>query len=246
MGRRIMCNFIALLILLCGLLLPVKAMQISVLSVVWRSAGCQPLSMRIHWWHGDGGSGWCCLGVQSGPAGFPEYHNWVWCPELTDELPPMYSVIDSVWVTLDIHDTFGQPIEQIIALQPTDMWLLYDGCAPGLPWEIPESAFDGCNPMGNSTAIVEDDLLQAFELKQNYPNPFNPSTTIKFSLQSANHISLKVYDLKGELVATLANEQMSAGEHQLDFHAGNLSSGIYLYTLIFDDRSVTKRMLLLK
>lgn len=246
MGRRIMCNFIALLILLCGLLLPAKAMQISVLSVVWRSAGCQPLSMRIHWWHGDGGSGWCCLGVQSGPAGFPEYHNWVWCPELTDELPPMYSVIDSVWVTLDIYDTFGQPIEQIIALQPTDMWLLYDGCAPGLPWEIPESAFDGCNPMGNSTAIVEDDLPQAFELKQNYPNPFNPTTTISFHLPFTGQVRLVVCNLLGQQVAELVNDQLSAGDHELQLDASNLSSGTYFCVLTSGQHSAVRKMLLLK
>jgi photosystem II stability/assembly factor-like uncharacterized protein len=86
-----------------------------------------------------------------------------------------------------------------------------------------------------------------FELYQNYPNPFNPGTSIKYKLQSAGFISLKVYDILGHEVKTLVSEKHTPGSYEVDFNGDDLSSGIYVYKLVVDGKSVAaKRMVLLK
>jgi hypothetical protein len=83
------------------------------------------------------------------------------------------------------------------------------------------------------TGIQDDDNAtpDGFTLSQNYPNPFNPSTVISYSLPSASNVSLKVYSLTGEEAALLFDGNQSAGTYQVNFNAGNLSSGIYFYVL---------------
>jgi hypothetical protein len=76
-----------------------------------------------------------------------------------------------------------------------------------------------------------------FKLFQNYPNPFNPGTNISFSLGEEGYILLKIYSITGEEVYTLLNEEMSAGIHSIDFNAGFLTSGVYIYTLDFYSKS---------
>ena len=80
-------------------------------------------------------------------------------------------------------------------------------------------------------------LPNSFDLFQNYPNPFNPSTTVTFSLPYASLVSLRVYNLLGQEVAVLVNEQLGAGMHARVFAAGNLSSGVYLYKLTAGEAS---------
>jgi hypothetical protein len=85
-----------------------------------------------------------------------------------------------------------------------------------------------------------------FELYQNYPNPFNPSTTISFALPQAGKVTLKIYNTLGEEVATLADGYMEAGIQTVNFNAGELSSGLYIYRLNTREATFTKKMLLLK
>ena len=85
-----------------------------------------------------------------------------------------------------------------------------------------------------------------YTLWQNYPNPFNPSTTISFSLPSTSQVSLKIYNMIGQLMITLVDEQLSQGYHEFQWQAANLPSGIYYYTLRSGSFSQTKRMILLK
>ena len=85
-----------------------------------------------------------------------------------------------------------------------------------------------------------------FRLEQNYPNPFNPTTTIAYSLQSDGLVSLKVYDILGNEVLTLVNENKRAGYYEIQFIPEDLSSGVYLYTLISGDFQHTKKFILLK
>ncbi|WP_337873283.1 T9SS type A sorting domain-containing protein, partial [Ignavibacterium sp.] len=108
---------------------------------------------------------------------------------------------------------------------------------------------DSLNPSVNSLSIFfgsssvdEDFVAQNFNLHQNYPNPFNPSTKIRFIIPASSlnpfskgegtFVTLKVYDLLGNEVATLVNDYKSAGNYEVEFNASNLSSGIYFYTLI--------------
>jgi probable HAF family extracellular repeat protein len=90
-----------------------------------------------------------------------------------------------------------------------------------------------------------------FVLRQNYPNPFNPSTTIKYSIPTSEFVTLKVYDVLGNEVATLVNEEKPAGSYEVEFsakgeNASNLSSGIYFYKLQSGSFVQTKKMSLLK
>ena len=85
-------------------------------------------------------------------------------------------------------------------------------------------------------------------LEQNYPNPFNPSTTIKFALPQISSVSLKVYDISGREVASLFNNEMlNAGTFEHRFDGSSLSSGVYFYSLVVDNKVAgTKKMLLIK
>ena len=85
-----------------------------------------------------------------------------------------------------------------------------------------------------------------FVLQQNYPNPFNPSTTISFSIPSAGFTSLKVYDILGNEVATLLNEEKPAGNFEVSFDASSLSSGTYFYKLSAGSFTEVKKMILIK
>jgi len=85
-----------------------------------------------------------------------------------------------------------------------------------------------------------------FVLNQNYPNPFNPTTTISFSIPSSTFTSLKVYDILGNEVATLVNEEKPAGEHKITFDASKLTSGVYLFRLNSGNFTEIKKMILLR
>ncbi|MBN2571758.1 MAG: carboxypeptidase regulatory-like domain-containing protein [Ignavibacteriales bacterium] len=85
-----------------------------------------------------------------------------------------------------------------------------------------------------------------FYLSQNYPNPFNPTTTILFSLPEVNMVKLSVYNILGEQIAILKNEQMNTGVHSVEFNANNLASGIYFYRIEVGKYIETKKMILLK
>jgi len=95
---------------------------------------------------------------------------------------------------------------------------------------------------------VEDEtqLPTEFALMQNYPNPFNPTTTIAYHLPNTSKVQLKVYDVLGNEIATIVNEEKSAGSYEVEFNASSLSSGMYLYKLQAGDLIAVKKLILLK
>ena len=107
---------------------------------------------------------------------------------------------------------------------------------------------------------VDINLPLEFSLNQNYPNPFNPSTTIKYTIPSVtlspdknginsvegSRVQLKIYDVLGNEVATLVDENKPAGSYEVNFDAGNLSNGVYFYKLQAGNFVQTKKMLLIK
>ncbi|NIA30855.1 MAG: T9SS type A sorting domain-containing protein [Actinobacteria bacterium] len=90
------------------------------------------------------------------------------------------------------------------------------------------------------------DIPQDFSLLQNYPNPFNPTTVIPFKTASNGFVTLKVYNVQGQIVATLVNKEMSAGSYQVVMDGYNLPSGVYFYKLKVGDYVQTNKMMLMK
>ena len=84
------------------------------------------------------------------------------------------------------------------------------------------------------------------ELKQNYPNPFNPKTTINYSVKSTGLVTLKVYDILGNEVASIVNERKEPGDYSVTFNATNLPSGIYVYRLTTNDLVQSKKLIVMK
>lgn len=102
-------------------------------------------------------------------------------------------------------------------------------------------------PKSQAVSNEETDTgLTTFALNQNYPNPFNPSTKISFSIASADQVSLAVFNILGQKVATIVNGRLNAGSHSVNFNASSLSSGVYIYRLDTSQGSLSKRMLIIK
>jgi len=105
---------------------------------------------------------------------------------------------------------------------------------------------------GTSVNQVNDGILpDRFDLAQNYPNPFNPSTIIRFDLPERAHVSLSVFNVLGQKVATLVDEDLAAGSYEREWlgigdTGARVASGIYFYRLSDGERAETKKMIMLK
>ena len=101
---------------------------------------------------------------------------------------------------------------------------------------------------GRITSIKHSNDLQpkSFSLSQNYPNPFNPNTEIKYSIPESGMVTLKVYNLLGQVVVTLVNKEQKAGSYTVNYDASGLASGVYLYRIQAGSFALTKKMILLK
>ena len=85
-----------------------------------------------------------------------------------------------------------------------------------------------------------------FSLSQNYPNPFNPATKITYQLPKASHVTIKVYDIIGNEIKTIVNQQAAAGEYSVDFNAYKYGSGVYFYQMQAGNFIEIKKMILMK
>lgn len=107
--------------------------------------------------------------------------------------------------------------------------------------------FDSSDPLG----VINDEVEFNFELLQNYPNPFNPITKIRYELPKAGYgstsfVSLKVYDLLGNEIIELVNEEQSPGSYEVSFNGEGLTSGVYIYRLITAGYTSSRKMMILK
>jgi hypothetical protein len=98
----------------------------------------------------------------------------------------------------------------------------------------------------SNTELEKNIELKDYILFQNYPNPFNPKTNIKYSIVDKGFVSLKVYDVLGNEVSTLVNEEKLTGKHEVDFNANGLTSGVYYYKIQAGNYFETKKMVLIK
>jgi hypothetical protein len=95
--------------------------------------------------------------------------------------------------------------------------------------------------------VVEIEVVPTqFELSQNYPNPFNPTTNIHYELPVKSNVCLKIFDILGNEIVTLVNEEKEAGYYELKYNAKDLASGIYFYNISTGGFNRTKKMLLLR
>ena len=100
-------------------------------------------------------------------------------------------------------------------------------------------------------SLADLQQLTSFSLNQNYPNPFNPLTMIRFEIDEPGKVRVDILNLKGQLVNTLVNKYLTAGEHQIrwdgktinDSHAG---SGLYIYRVSINDKQMSRQMIMLK
>ncbi len=98
---------------------------------------------------------------------------------------------------------------------------------------------------GNSQ--ISSEIPKVFSLNQNFPNPFNPTTQIEYNVSKSSYVSIKVYDVVGNEVANMVNQNLSPGKYKIDFNAASLSSGVYFYSLFDNGSKVdTKKMILIK
>ncbi|MBN1639344.1 MAG: family 10 glycosylhydrolase [Ignavibacteriales bacterium] len=94
--------------------------------------------------------------------------------------------------------------------------------------------------------LIDNKIPTQYALKQNYPNPFNPTTTISFSIPEMSNVKLTVYDILGQEISVLVNEQMNAGNYSFNFNASGLASGVYIYEIRANDFVSRMKMILLK
>lgn len=98
--------------------------------------------------------------------------------------------------------------------------------------------------IGNATG--DPNLITSYNMEQNYPNPFNPSTVIRYSVPETSIIQLKIYDVLGNELTTLVNEEKQSGTYEVEFDASEFSSGVYFYTLQAGGFTQTRKMVVMR
>jgi len=134
------------------------------------------------------------------------------------------------------YTEFSVPIEYTNSEVPDSaiIWFIVGGDTNGQGGNVGSFALIDDLSWGPTVGVqeVSNIIPEKFEMKQNYPNPFNPSTTIEFSIPEESFVELKVYNVLGKEVSTLAYDTYSSGTYKVNFDASSLSSGIYISKLI--------------
>jgi hypothetical protein len=113
-------------------------------------------------------------------------------------------------------------------------------------YRLKQIDYNGATDYLSPVEVTYEPKPNDFALDQNYPNPFNPTTSIKYSLPEETHVKLTIYDLLGNEVKVLVDENKTAGTYTAKFNGSELTSGIYIYRLQAGDFVSTKRMALIK
>lgn len=148
-------------------------------------------------------------------------------------------------MNLDYTGGSGQPAAQAIIV--FTIWpsseSQTDSLTVGSYFLIDDLEFDNVSNISEGNF---GDSPKSYHLTQNYPNPFNPSTTIEYDLPKASNVSIEVYNTSGQKITTLLNKKMAAGNHEVEFNAANLSSGVYFYRIQAGEFHDVKKMILLR
>ena len=130
-------------------------------------------------------------------------------------------------------------LREVIFINDNEGWIV--GGGTGYPGVILHTTNGGV-----VSDVNENNIVSQFELHQNYPNPFNPNTNIRYQIPERSFITLKVFDLLGNEVASLLNEEREAGNYESTFNAEGLGSGVYFYQIKSGTYYETKKMILIK
>jgi hypothetical protein len=189
----------------------------------------------------------------------------VWRNSLSNALPitltsikaiPVSDGVTLTWTTLSESNNYGFYVQRngvdikFIAGQGTTLqqhsYSYTDNPSPGkYQYRLRQVDLNGSMTL-SETILVDVSAPAKFALNQNYPNPFNPSTRISFSIGKEGPVSLRVYDILGQEVATLINENRKAGEYTELFDGSQMASGVYVYVLSSSEGRLTGRMMMLK
>lgn len=167
--------------------------------------------------------------------------NWTTATELNNQGFEIERSIDAQnWAKIGYVPGFGTTTE------PKSYSYMDENVPAGTySYRLKQIDFDGSFNYSPEVVVnVVEALPSDFSLFQNYPNPFNPSTTINYSIPSSEFVTLKVYDVLGNKVATLVDEYKFAGSYEIDFDASQLSSGVYFYKLQAGSFVEIKKMML--
>jgi hypothetical protein len=143
-------------------------------------------------------------------------------------------------------DQFDSPLIDVGSPDYSDSLI---ACEWGLGSGLSDMGAYGGGTLGSPTSVDDDDVIATpseFFVAGNYPNPFNATTTIRYQLPEASHVRIDIYDELGRKVTTLVNGRRSAGEHNVEWNASDLASGMYFYRLEIDGYSKIAKMMLLK
>jgi photosystem II stability/assembly factor-like uncharacterized protein len=189
----------------------------------------------------DHGETWDSVGIRALPLGTVSFARdgnriyagltnasdfWVW---YTDDLGDSWNVLDHQFANLNEIYVYDNKI-----------------------WAATNSGLMVSNPLPTTNVPGEKPIPVNFSLEQNYPNPFNPATTISYSLpgEESLQVNLKIYDMIGNEITALVNEEKQPGNYKVNFNASGLSSGVYFYTLNISGKennySSSKKMIVLK
>ncbi|MBU0473728.1 MAG: T9SS type A sorting domain-containing protein [Bacteroidetes bacterium] len=154
------------------------------------------------------------------------------------------AIVEDPLFTNELEDDFtitdGSPAVDAGQIEPFGFKVRFVGNAPDI------GAFETGTPVTDVDSKNLGEIPSNYSLSQNYPNPFNPTTTINFSLPETGIVTLKIFNVLGQEVATLVNGNLGIGNHQINFDASKLSSGVYMYTIQAGDFTATKKMMLMK
>ena len=155
------------------------------------------------------------------------------------QLPTGNYVINNQTIVIDNNYNVINA-SQLISGQQVIVWAAVDASSNKTALQIQSK-------LSSPTSVEESPVtVDMFVLEQNYPNPFNPSTTISFSIQTDQFVTLKVFNAIGEEMTTLINQNLTSGTHNINFNADGLSSGFYIYRLESGNQVQVRKMMLLK
>jgi len=155
------------------------------------------------------------------------------------------SLNGTIYKTTDKGNNWGTQ-----GVTPPTSYLRFIGFAnAGTGWAIGKqgTVLKTTNGGGTIVDVQETEIIPArFSVLQNYPNPFNPSTIIEFVLPHTSFVTLKIFNLLGQEVATILKQELSSGKHQVEWNASSFQSGIYFYRLQANSFTETKKIVLLR